>query len=107
LNDNFHSNYEEWLKIQQQVNGYSPKRDENHRVKSSKMGGYSPKRVAESAPFLQVGGHSPKKVAAAAKIHPIVTLFYGFWANICQNVRFFNLFTRDLCAYFWGKSGWG
>jgi hypothetical protein len=40
------------------------------------MGGYSPKKVAESAHFSQLGGYSPKKVAAAAKIHQKYTLLY-------------------------------
>jgi hypothetical protein len=80
-------------KMQQQVNGYSPKLDENQSFSTSKMNGYSPKSVAESAAFYRMGGYSPKSVAAAAQNSPIYTLLYGFGVNICQNVTFFYSFT--------------
>jgi hypothetical protein len=64
--------------IQQQVNGYSPKSNENQWIRTSKMGGYSPKWVAETASFFQVGGDSPKSDAAAAKKMPKIHLFLLF-----------------------------
>ena len=64
--------------IQQQVNGYSPKLDEIQLLRPLKLGGYSPKKVAESTGFSQVGGYSPKKVAAAAEMPSKYTFFRVF-----------------------------
>jgi len=68
--------------IQQQVNGYSPKFGKNQRFRLSKMGGYSPKNVAEYASFSQVGGYRPKSNAADAKNALKTLILYCFWAII-------------------------
>ena len=101
-------------KIQQQVNGYSPKLDENQSVRPSKLGGYSPKKVAESAGFSQVGGYSPKKVAAAAEMPSKYTLFIGFEGGYPDESGqfmpkchlFLMLYVRFMRVFF-GKIGWG
>jgi len=65
-------------KKQQQVNGYSPKFDENRWFTSLILGGYSPKKGAESVFFSLVGGYSPKSVAAAAEKCTKYPFLYGF-----------------------------
>jgi hypothetical protein len=65
-------------KIQQQVNGYSPKLDANQRLNPSKVNGYSPKKVALAARFSLVGGYSPKSVAAAPENRPKTPFLYYF-----------------------------
>jgi hypothetical protein len=90
-------------KSQKQVNGYSPKKDENQRFRPSRMGGYSPKNDAESASFLQVGGYSPKSDAAAAKKHSQNTSFILFLGEYLPKCYLFKSFLRSL---FSAKCGW-